>query len=127
MRWIIRIFVLAAMSASAAATFAQDSVSVNVPFSFETHGKRFPAGMYAVQFDQKMHALKLFGKTDTKISYTWIAAPADSGRGAPLLLLKFDPGADGGHVLRSIRLEQWSTPVLDPAYTQVAQQQGPGQ
>jgi hypothetical protein len=124
---ITRIFVLTAMSASATAAFAQHSADVNVPFSFETHGEKFPAGAYQVKFDQKQHALKLSGKTGTRFSYTWIATPADSVPGAPALSLKFDPGADGTHVLHSIRLEQWTTPVLDVRDRQVAQNESPGQ
>jgi hypothetical protein len=127
MRSITRIFILAAISASATAALAQHSVEVNVPFRFETHGKIFPAGAYEVKFDQKQNALKLSGKTDTKISYTWIATPADSGPRAPSLSLKFDPGADGTHVLHSIRLDQWTTPVLDVRDRQVAQRESPGQ
>jgi hypothetical protein len=126
MRSITCIFVLAAVSASATAAFAQHSADVSVPFSFETHGEKFPAGAYQVKFDQKQHALKLSGKTSTRNSCTWIATPADSVHGAPALSLKFDPGADGTYVLHSIRLEQWSTPVLDPE-RQVAQREKPGQ
>jgi len=44
MRPMIRMFVLAAASASATAAFAFDRVTVNVPFNFETQGKTFPAG-----------------------------------------------------------------------------------
>ena len=42
-------FVLATVSASATAAFAFDRVTVKVPFNFETHGKKFPAGTYKVE------------------------------------------------------------------------------
>lgn len=49
MRPIIRMFVLAAVSASATAAFAFDRATVNVPFNFETHGKTLQAGTYRVE------------------------------------------------------------------------------
>ncbi len=41
MRPMIRMFVLAALSASATVAFALDRVMVNVPFNFESDGKTF--------------------------------------------------------------------------------------
>jgi hypothetical protein len=115
MRPMIRIFVLAAVFASATAAYAFDRVSVNVPFSFETHGETFPAGTYEVEFDSFHHTLKLSSKTDTKMSYIWIAAPAEVGPDTSTLSLKFDDRADGAHALCNIRLAAWTTPVLDSA------------
>jgi hypothetical protein len=46
MRPMIRMFVLAAAFPSATAAFAIDRATVNVPFSFKTHGEIFPAGAY---------------------------------------------------------------------------------
>jgi hypothetical protein len=126
MRSIIRICVLAAVLVSAAAAFAQDRVGVNVPFSFETHGKIFPAGTYEVEFDQKLHALKLSSQTDTKMIYIWQTLPTDFGADESELSLRFDHAADGTRVLRSIRFEKWSTPVLDKR-DRYGAQQTPGQ
>jgi len=112
MRPMIRVFVLAAVFASASAAFALDRVAVNVPFSFETHGKTLPSGAYEVEFDSIHDTLKLSSKTDTKMSYIWIAAPAEVGPDTSTPSLKFDNRADGIHVLRNIRLEMWNTPVL---------------
>jgi hypothetical protein len=112
MRPMIRMFVLAAVFASATAAFASDRVMVNIPFSFKTSGETFPAGAYEVEFDSIHHALKLSSKTDTKMSYSWIASPTEFSPNMSTLSIKFDGGADGIHVLRSIRLETWSTPVL---------------
>ena len=113
MRPMIRTFVLAAALVSTAAAFAQDGTVVNVPFSFETGGKIISAGTYEVEFDPKLHTLKLSSKTDMKLSYTWLAGPALFGPDMSALSLKFDRGTDGIHVLRSIRLEGWMTPVLN--------------
>jgi hypothetical protein len=112
MRPMIRIFVLAAALVNTAAAFAQDKAGVNIPFSFETGGKIIPAGTYEVEFDPKLHALKLSSKTDMKLSYTWLAGPAIFGPDVSALSLKFDHGADGIQVLGSLRLEGWITPVL---------------
>ena len=121
MRPIIRMFVLAAVSASATAAFAFDRVTVNVPFNFETHGKTFPAGTYKVESAANHYALTLSSKTDTKLFFTWIASPAQFGPNMSTLSLKFDIGADGTHALRSIRLGTLITPVLDVPERHVAQ------
>jgi hypothetical protein len=121
MRSIIRIFVLAAALVSTAAAFARDRVGVNVPFSFETRGKICPAGSYEVEYDPDFYALKLSSKTDRKIINIWIAFPADFGPNASELSLRFDHGADGTRVLRSIRFEKWATPLLDIRDKYVAQ------
>jgi hypothetical protein len=120
MRPMIRIFVLVALFATTGAAFAQEA-GVNVPFSFEIGGKIIPAGTYEVAFDPKLHALKLSSKTDMKLSYTWLAGPAIFGPDVSTLSLKFDHGADGIHVLRSIRLEGWITPVLNKRKSHAAQ------
>ena len=119
MRPIIRMFVLAAVSASATAAFAFDRVTVNIPFDFETHGKTFPAGTYRVESTANHYALTLSNKTDTKMSFTWLACHAEFGPDMSMLSLKFDIGADGTHALRSIRLGTLITPVLDVRERQV--------
>jgi hypothetical protein len=126
MQFIIRKFVFAAVFVSAAAAFAQDRVGVNVPFSFETHGKIFPAGTYEVKFDEKLHALKLSSRIDTKMTYMSQTFVTDFGPDMSELSLRFDHGADGTRVLRSTRLENWTTPVVDKRDRYVVQQT-PGQ
>jgi hypothetical protein len=121
MRPIIRMFVLAAVAASATAAFAFDKVTVNVPFSFETHGKTFPAGKYEVEFNPNQNALTLSGITNVKSSFMWVASPAEFGPNMAILSLKFDNEADGTHALRSIRLAKWATPVLDVRERHAAQ------
>ena len=113
MRPLIRTFVLAAAAASATAAFASETMTVNVPFNFETHGKAFPAGKYQVEFDSTENALILVSKTDTRKSFMWVASPADYNSNMARLSLKFDDEADGRHELQRIRLATWETPVLD--------------
>jgi hypothetical protein len=113
MRPIIRSFVLAAVSASATTAVAFDRVTVNVPFNFDTHGKTLQAGTYTVESASNHCALKLSSNTDTTVSFTWIASPAEFGPNLSTLSLRFDIGADGTHALRSIRLGKLITPVLD--------------
>lgn len=113
MRPMIRTFLMAAMAASATAALASETMTVNVPFSFETHGKLYPAGKYAVEYDSTCNDLKLFSKVDTSKSFMWIAFPAEYTSKMPALSLKFDSEADGTHELRTIRLATWETPVLD--------------
>ena len=113
MRPMIRMFMLAAVAASATAAFASDAIIVNVPFSFETHGKAFPAGKYQVEYESAQYAMMLFSKTDTSKSFMWTAFPAEYTPGMAKLSLKFDSETDGTHALRSIRLANWETPPLD--------------
>lgn len=121
MRPMIRTFLLAAVAASATAVFALDAVTVNVPFNFETHGKTFPAGKYRVEFDSRFSALTLSSKTDTRKSFMWVASPAEYTSHMAKLALKFDDGTDGTRALRSIRLANWETPVLDKGERHAAQ------
>jgi hypothetical protein len=113
MRPIVRMFVLAIVWASATAAFAFDRVTVIVPFNFESRGKAFPAGTYRVESAVNHSALTLSSKTDTKMSLTWIASPAEVGANLSTLSLKFATKTDGTHTLHSIRLGTLITPALD--------------
>lgn len=113
MRLTSHTLVVTAVLASATTAFADDRAAVTVPFSFEMDGEAFPAGTYQVGFESIYHTLRLSSRSDTKMSFVWIATPAKYGPGISALSLKFDGGADGIHVLRNIRLENWSTPPLD--------------
>jgi hypothetical protein len=123
MRPIIRISVLAVVLMSTAAAFAQNNVRVDIPFSFETYGKIFPAGSYEVGFDPHYHALKLSGTINRKIIYIGIASPAEFGPSALTVSLRFDHAADGTRVLGSILFGDWATPVLDKCDKYLAQYQ----
>ena len=121
MQPMIRTFLLAAVAASATAAFASEAVIVNVPFSFETHGKSYPAGKYLVEYDSTCNDLHLFSKVDASKSFMWVAFPAEYSSKMPRLSLKFDNETDGTHALRSIRLATWETPVLDKRERHAAQ------
>ena len=123
MQSMIRTFLLAGIAASATAAFASETMTVNVPFNFETHGKSYPAGKYRVEFDSTGNDLKLFSQVDTKKSFMWIAVPAEYTSNMARLSLKFDNEADGTHELRSIRLATWTTPVLDKHERHAAQRE----
>jgi hypothetical protein len=123
MKHAIRMFVLAAIGASATVAFASETMAVNVPFNFEDHGKAFPAGRYQVDYDSTMNSLTLLSKTDTKKSLMWIVGPAEYGPDMARLTLRFDSEADGTHRLRSIRLATWETPVLDKTERHAAQRE----
>jgi hypothetical protein len=118
-----RMFVLAAVTISATAAFASETIAVNVPFSFDAHGKAFPAGRYQVEYDSTMNFLRLLSKTDTKKSLMRLALPADYTPGMTRLALQFDDEADGTRALHSIRLASWETPVLDKRERHAAQRE----
>jgi hypothetical protein len=121
MRSMLRMFVLAAVATSATAAFAFDKVTVNVPFQFEARGQIFPAGAYEVGRIPTQDTLTLYSKTNTKVSFMWVAFPAEFGPKMSILSLKFEDEGDGTRALRSIRLAGWTTPVLDVRERHAAQ------
>ncbi|WP_026442697.1 hypothetical protein [Pseudacidobacterium ailaaui] len=113
MQPMTKMLVLAAALVSTSAAFASTNTTVNIPFSFETHGRTYPAGKYEVRLDLNQNVITLSSRTDTKSSLMWTASPADFGPQMPLLSLKFDNNDDGTHALQRIRLGSRTTPVLD--------------
>jgi hypothetical protein len=111
MRNILKIFILAPALCTAAA-FAAENNSVNVPFSFESHGKSFPAGRYDVRLDDSLHVLTLNNREQPGKGLAWVAGQTEAAAGAPNLNLQFDVVGDA-HMLRTIRLGDYATPVLD--------------
>jgi hypothetical protein len=111
MRSILRLIVLAPVLCTTAA-FAAEKVSVNVPFSFESHGKSFPAGRYDVRLDDSLHVLTLNNREQPGKGLAWGASQTVAGANAPALTLKFDV-VDNTHELRTIRLENYETAVLN--------------
>ena len=105
------VFVSAALCASAA--FAADKAVVNIPFSFETHGKVLPAGRYAATIDARHNLLTLSNTENVKQrSLAWIVLPAESNPEKPMLCLTFD-NAGYTHRLHTIQLGPHITSVLD--------------
>jgi hypothetical protein len=111
MRSIVRMLVLTpALCATAA--FAIDRASVNMPFSFESHGKVFPASQYDVSLTDDRRMLTLSSRTNPADRVSWMTVSADlSSTDAPLSI-KFDR-VGRVHELHAIRLGSYMTPVLD--------------
>lgn len=123
MRPTTKLFILASALASTSAAFAFTQATVNVPFSFETHGKTYPAGKYVVRLDTNETLMTLSSQSDTKVSLMWAAFPAEFGPDTAVLSLKFDDFADGTHELNCIRLASRTTSVLDVRERHTAQRE----
>jgi hypothetical protein len=92
--------------------FAADMVTVNIPFSFEAHGKIFPASQYNVVLKTDRSFLTLTSKTNPADTVSFTPFSADRGPNDPLLSIRFDQ-AGSTHELRSVRFGDYQTPVLD--------------
>src|SRR3984957_12821844 len=111
MRSILRMLVLTPALCTTAA-FAVDRVSVDMPFSFESHGRVFPASRYDVSLTNDRRMLTLTSKTNPADRATWMTLSADRGPMDPDLSLQFD--REGNlHELRAVRLGTYQTPILD--------------
>jgi hypothetical protein len=111
MRSILRMLVLTPALCTTAA-FAIDRVSVNMPFSFESHGRIFPASRYDVSLNNDHRRLTLTSRTNPADTATWMTLPADKGSLDPELLLQFDRNGKTPE-LRAVRLGTYETPILD--------------
>jgi hypothetical protein len=126
MRSIPWIFALTPVLCTPAA-FAIDKASVNMPFSFESHGKVYPASQYDVilQADSKM--LTLSSRTNPADTVSWSTVPAEMGPNDPALTIQFDQ-VGNMHELHAVRLGKYQTRVLDskfdPLKNRVPQQSG---
>lgn len=92
--------------------FAIDRVTVDLPFTFESHGKIFPASKYDVELSANHNFLTMASRTDPAIRYSWLVTPADSGTHDPALSIHFDCIGNTAE-LHAVRLGSYSTPVLD--------------
>jgi hypothetical protein len=111
MRSILRMLVLTPALCTTAA-FAVDSVSVDMPFSFESQGRVFPASRYDVSLTNDRRMLTLTSRTNPADRATWMTLSADRGPMDPDLSLQFD--REGNlHELRAVRLGTYQTPILD--------------
>lgn len=111
MRSILRMLVLSPALCTTAA-FAIDRVSVNMPFSFESHGRTFPASRYDVSLNNDRRMLTLTSRSNPADTATWMTVSADKRPMDPQLSLQFDQNGKGPE-LRAIRLGAYSTPILD--------------
>jgi hypothetical protein len=111
MRSILRMLVLTPALCTTAA-FAADRVSVDMPFSFESHGRVFPASRYDVSLTNDRSMLTLTNRTNPADRAAWMTLSADRGPLDPELSLQFDRGGNLPE-LRAVRLGTYRTPVLD--------------
>jgi hypothetical protein len=111
MRSITWMFVLTSVLCTPAA-FAVDKASVNVPFSFESHGKVFPASQYDVTLQDDRTILTLTSRTNPADTASWTTIPAGMGPNDATLSFQFDR-VGNMHELHAVRLGEYQTPVLD--------------
>jgi hypothetical protein len=100
---------LPALSTSA---FAIDSVSVYMPFSFESHGKVFPASRYDVSLSQDRAMMVMTSRTNPADRLSWMTESTDRSPTDPDLSLKFDR-VGKMHELRVVRLGTYQTLTSD--------------
>jgi hypothetical protein len=111
MRSILRMLVLTPALCTTAA-FAADKVSVDMPFSFESHGRVFPASRYDVSLTEDRKMLILTSRTNPSDRASWLTLSADKSPMDPELSMQFD--RDGSLLeLRAVRLGTYQTPILD--------------
>jgi hypothetical protein len=110
MRSIMRMFVLAPALCTTA--FAVDRVSVNMPFSFESHGRVFPASRYDVSLNDDRRMLTLTSRTNPADTLTWMTLSAEKGPMDPELAMQFNRNGKTPE-LRTVRLGTYRTPLLD--------------
>jgi hypothetical protein len=99
-----RILILAFLSfLCARGAFAADTTAVNIPFSFVSHGERFPASQYEVKLSDDHYHLTITSRQQPAKSMFLVVNWADVNPQAPLLSIQFE-NARGQHELRSVRL-----------------------
>ena len=111
MRSIIGMLVLAPALCTTAA-FAVDRVSVDMPFSFESHGRVFPASRYDVSLSDDRRMLTLTSRTNPADRATWMTLSAEKGPMDPELSMQFNRNGKTPE-LRAVRLGTYKTPILD--------------
>jgi hypothetical protein len=111
MRSILRMLVLIPALCTTAA-FAVNRVSVDMPFSFESHGRVFPASRYDVSLTDDRRMLILTSRTNPADRASWMTFSADKSPMDPDLSMQFDRNGNMTE-LRAVRLGTYRTPILD--------------
>jgi hypothetical protein len=111
MRSILRLLVLTPALCTTAA-FAVDRVSVDMPFSFESRGRVFPASRYDVSLTDDRRMLTLTSRTNPAYRATWMTLSADRSPMDPDLSMQFDRNGKIPE-LRAVRFGTYRTPILD--------------
>jgi hypothetical protein len=96
--------------------FAADRATVDIPFSFESHGRIFPASRYDVTLKDNSF-LTLTSRTNPSDTISWTPVSAGMDPKDPLLSMKFDQ-VGNTHELHSVRLGKYQTLVLDTHFDQ---------
>jgi len=110
MRSILRLLVLTPALCTTAA-FAVDRVSVDMPFSFESRGRVFPASRYDVSLTADRRMLTLTSRTNPGDRLTWVTLSAEKSPMDPDLSMQFNRNGNMPE-LRSVRLGTYRTPML---------------
>jgi biopolymer transport protein ExbD len=84
------------------AAFAVERASVDLPFTFESHGEHFPANRYEVTLDNNLRLLTIRSTEFPARSLSFMVTNAEVKADAPRLSIRFDP-AGNTRELRSIR------------------------
>jgi biopolymer transport protein ExbD len=87
----------------ATAAFANETTAVNIPFSFESHGKLFPASQYVVSLTDDRRHISITDREAPVRRVVLQVNPAEIKPQDPTLSIKFD-NAGGSHSLQSVRL-----------------------
>ncbi len=85
------------------AAFAVEKMSVDVPFSFESHGEHFPANRYDITLNDDLHLITIRNSEFPAKSMSFMVTSAEVKADAPQLSIRFEH-AGNTHELRSIRL-----------------------
>src|SRR5258708_36785362 len=109
MRSILRMLVLTPALCTTAA-FAVDRASVDMPFSFESHGRVFPASRYDVSLTNDRRMLTLTSRTNPADRATWMTLSADRGPLDPEWSTLSDQNGNRKE-LRPARLETNGSPI----------------
>ena len=102
-----------ALLVCAPGAFAAERVTVNIPFSFESHGKHFPPSQYEVTLSNDRYHLTLASRESPSLSLSILVESRESDRTLPELSIRFK-NVDGIHALQSIRLGSYESAVLTP-------------
>jgi biopolymer transport protein ExbD len=92
------------------AAFAVEKISVDVPFSFESHGQQFPANRYDITLNDDLHLMTIRSTEFPAKSMSLMVTNAEIKAGAPQLSIRFE-NAGNTHELRSIRLGGYQAKV----------------
>jgi hypothetical protein len=111
MRSFLRMLVLTPALFTTAA-FAVDRVSVDMPFSFESRGRVFPASRYDVSLTDDRRMLTLTSRTNPADTASWMTLSADESPMDSDLSMQFDRSGNIPQ-LRAVRLGTYRTPILD--------------